>query len=190
MGLVCAFLSLIANLIHSMTFYCTPAFFTRKYRPSLNFHFPYASPPAGHQPRDHGCANSTDLHLRLQYSPPPSTRLSRIEISAPPSPSPLGSKNLPPEKDPPNSSPASSSNPGATTLVPFCVSHLDCEGRLNHFWGVAELSSRKSGLGRGVKKQEKLGWEVDPAPPVKLVEIKTRVRLFLVKHARTFPCLT
>lgn len=43
-------------------------------------------------------------------------------------------------------------------------------------------------MGRGVKKQEgKLGWEVDPAPQAKLVEVKTRVRLLLVKHARTFP---
>lgn len=39
-----------------------------------------------------------------------------------------------------------------------------------------------------MKKQEgKLGWEVDPAPQAKLVEVKTRVRLLLVKHARTFP---
>lgn len=48
----------------------TPAFFTHKSRPLLNFDLPHASPPVGHDPQDHGCANSTDLHLHLPYSPP------------------------------------------------------------------------------------------------------------------------
>ena len=89
---------------------------------------------------------------------PPSSQLSRLEISALPSPSPPESKIFHLRKIP-TIQPSLSLHFSCHCLVLFHTSHLGYEGSLNHFWGISELSSKKSRfryvVGRGEKMRRK-----------------------------------